>query len=348
MSAPSDTGPFPLRHIAEIEPRPKDARWLIDSLWAAQGVGIVGGEPKTFKTWLATELALAVAGGGLALGRFAAREQGPAVIFAAEDDAPDMRERFDAVAQARKVDLRRLPLHLLDLAVLRLDDPRQIERLRQTVQKARARLLVLDPFVRLANVDENSAQEVSAVLGSLRAIQRELKVAVLVVHHMRKSPSARPGQQLRGSGDFAAWCDSGLYLVHRGRDLLLCAEHRRAPAPEPLRLRLSLDGSPHLVAEDLAQAAASMAPDDLDRLEAALLETLRPGARAHSANELRDALRIRKARLLEVLHRLEERGLVARGPAGWTLHRPPPPAVTQPQQQPLPFALPGSSKGPHS
>jgi hypothetical protein len=336
MSARSDTGPFPLRHITEIEPRPKDARWLVDSLWAAHGVGIVGGEPKSFKTWLATELALAVASGGLALGRFAAKQQGPVVVFTAEDDAPDMRERFDAVAQARKVDLHRVPLHLLDLAVLRLDDPRQIERLRKTVHKASARLLVLDPFVRLAKVDENSAQEVSSVLGSLRAIQREQKVAVLVVHHMRKSPSARPGQQLRGSGDFAAWCDSGLYLVHRGRDLLLCAEHRRAPAPEPLRLRLSLEGSPHLVADDLAHVVASAAQQEQGQLECALLELLRRGARAHSAAELRDALCVRKARLLDVLHRLEQQGLVARGPAGWALHDPSPRQQTLPLREPTP------------
>jgi len=319
MSARSDTGPFPLRHIADIEPRPKDARWLIDSLWAADGVGIVGGEPKCFKTWLATELALAVASGGHALGRFPTRQQGPVVVFAAEDDAPDMRERFDAVADARKVDLRRVPVHLLDLAMLRLDDRRQIERLRRTVEKAQARLLVLDPFVRLARVDENSAQEVSAVLGALRAIQREQKVAVLVVHHMRKSPSARPGQQLRGSGDFAAWCDSGLYLVHRGRDLLLYAEHRRAPAPEPLRLRLALDRGPHLVVEDLGHSPASDAPDALGHLEGQLLELLRRVARPHSAAELRDVLRIRKAKLLDLLHRLEQQGLVSRGAGGWTL-----------------------------
>lgn len=94
------------------------------------------------------------------------------------------------------------------------------------------------------------------MLGSLRALQRELDLAVLLVHHMRKSPSAHLGQQLRGSGDFAAWSDSSMYLVRDGPgDLVLSVEHRGAPAPPPLRVRLAQAGPCHPQGRSAAKQA---------------------------------------------------------------------------------------------
>lgn len=320
MSARSDRADagFPVRHMTDIPPRPLDARWLVEPLFAAGGVGILGGLPKSLKTWLAAELALAVAAGGQALGRFAARQQGPVLVFAAEDGGPDMRRRFEAVALARGVELAKVPVLWLDLIELHLDDPRQLQRLRATVARLKPRLLVLDPFVRLvARIDENSAQEVSAVLGALRALQREHEVAVLVVHHMRKSPAPHPGQALRGSGDFAAWMDSGLYLVRRGGDLILAVEHRAAPAPSPLRLHLASEPAPHLIALDLDPRPAAVAVAVDDALETQILDGLRRGRRPQTTVELRAALCVRKAKLLDALRRLKQRGLVRRDEAGW-------------------------------
>lgn len=316
---------FPVRHVTDIPPQSATAPWLVESLWAASGVGIVGGQPKCLKTWLATELALAVASGGQALGRFAARQQGPVLFFAAEDSAPAMRARFEAVANARDVCLADVPVLLLDVVELRLDDSRQLARLRQTIADVQPRLLVLDPFIRLARLDENSAQEVSAVLGALRALQREYDLAVLVVHHMRKSPAAHPGQTLRGSGDFAAWADSGLYLVRRGDDLVLTVEHRGAPAPPPLRLRLTGDTTPHLVAEDLDDAPpATPAPTPTAGLTAEIVEHLRRAHRPQTTVALRTTLHVRNAHLVDALRELQQRGLVARDAAGWALALAPP------------------------
>jgi hypothetical protein len=270
------------------------------------------------KTWLAAEFALAVAAGGHALGRFVARQPGPVLVFAAEDGGPDMRRRFEALALVRGIDLAKVPVLWLDLVELHLDDPRHLQRLRATVARLQPRLLVLDPFVRLvAGIDENSAQEVSAVLGALRALQREHEVAVLLVHHLRKSPAPRLGQALRGSGDFAAWYDSGLYLVRRGDDLLLVVEHRAAPAPTSLRLHLASEPAPHLIAHDLAPRLP--AADVVEPLEAELLDCLRRGRRPQTTVELRAALRVRKSRLLDLLRRLRQRGLIGRDEAGWTI-----------------------------
>lgn len=309
-------GPFPVRRVLEVEPRSNEQRWLVHDLLASSSVGLLGGPPKAFKTWVAAELALAVATGTPAFGRFATPEPGPVLFFGAEDPLPDLRARFEGIARARRIDLARAPLLLLDVAVLRLDDPGHLGRLRRTVALHAPRLLVLDPFVRLvAGLDENSARDVSAVLGALRSLQRDQNVTVLLVHHMRKSPAAHPAQQLRGSGDFSAWADCGLYLTRRGDERVLVVEHRGAPAPAPFRLRLVPGDAPHLAIQDHAQPD----PDLPDPLEARIVERLEGAARPLPALHLRDALRVRKADLLSALRALATRGLVSKTDDGWTL-----------------------------
>jgi hypothetical protein len=312
--------PFPVRRIHEVELRSQDQRWLIDQLFARSSVGLLGGPAKAFKTWVAAELALAVATGTPAFGRFAAPDPGPVLFFGAEDPPPDLRVRFDGVARARGLDLTKAPLLLLDIAQLRLDDATHLRRLHRTVAQHKPRLLVLDPFVRLvAGLDENSARDVSAVLGALRTLQREHEVTILLVHHMRKSPAANPAQQLRGSGDFSAWLDSGLYLTRHGDDRVLVVEHRSAPAPPPFHLRLVPGDTPHLVIHGAADSAADALTTPDDPLQTRALERLHAAPCPQPTQLLRDALHVRKADLLAALRALADRGLVAKTEHGWTL-----------------------------
>ena len=91
--------------------------------------------------------------------------------------------------------------------------------------------------------DENSASDISSLLGFLRAINRRHQLALVLVHHMAKRSRRNLGQSLRGSSDLHAWTDSACYLVRRPDDRLqLTVEHRSAPAPDPLLLRLSGGG----------------------------------------------------------------------------------------------------------
>lgn len=317
-SDPGRRAPFPVRRVHDVEPRSSERRWLVDQLFAHSSVGLLGGPPKAFKTWVAAELALAVASGTPAFGRFATPDPGPVLFFGAEDPPPDLRTRFDAIARARGLDLAKVPLFLLDVAQLRLDDAAHLDRLRRTLALHTPRLLVLDPFVRLvAGLDENSARDVSAVLGALRTLQREHDVTILLVHHMRKSPAAHPAQQLRGSGDFSAWLDSGLYLTRDGDDRVLIVEHRSAPAPPPFRLRLVSGDTPHLIIQD--SHATNAGSSGLDPLQARVVEDLRATSRPRSAQALRDALHVRKADLLTALRALADRGLVTKTTDGWTI-----------------------------
>ena len=62
---------LPVVPAAELEEPQPERRWLVESLWARAGVGIVGGAPKCCKSWLALDLVLSVASNTPVLGRFA-------------------------------------------------------------------------------------------------------------------------------------------------------------------------------------------------------------------------------------------------------------------------------------
>ena len=317
-SEPRGPKPFPIRHVTEVEQAPEQP-WMIEQLWFAAGVGILGGQPKLGKTFVAAELALAVAAGRAAFGRFATHHQGPVLFYGPEDGSAALRERFEALALARDSALAEVPIYLLDVATISLDRPGDLRRMRASIEQCRPRLLVLDPFVRLvAKVDENSASEVSAVLGSLRALQRDYDVAVLLVHHTRKSPAARPGQALRGSGDFAAWSDTNLYLSQRGQKLWLQMEHRHAKSPEPIALRVATEPAAHMA---LLEDGASGEQHDQghDPLDDEVLERLALASRPLPTVELSRQLHKRKADVVSATERLRDRGRIERRSRGWVL-----------------------------
>jgi len=57
------TTPLPVTRAADLADVPVERRWLVEDLWSDQAVGIVGGEPKCCKSFLALDLAVAVASG---------------------------------------------------------------------------------------------------------------------------------------------------------------------------------------------------------------------------------------------------------------------------------------------
>ncbi len=313
--------PLPVVRAADIADTEEGPRWLVEPLWARAGVGILGGAPKCCKSWLALEMALAVASSVPCLGVFGSQDPGTVLVYMAEDAAPVVKARLRGICRHRGLDLGALPVHLITAPALRLDRAHDQVRLRAAVASYAPRLLVLDPFVRLHRIDENDAGQVSAVLGYLRELQRAHDVAVVVVHHARKGGvGAQAGQSLRGSGDFFAWADSLLYMRrHRGR-LLLTAEHRGAPAPEPMALALAGDEQAHLEID-------TEPPETSERRRARssprpTRSCLPPSPEADAPltrPQLRARVRMRNERLGEALARLVAAGAVRRLGDRWAV-----------------------------
>jgi len=303
---------LPVVRASELADAHEAQQWLVSSLWGRAAVGILGGAPKCCKSWLALDLAVSVASRTPCLGTFAVGDPGPVMLYMAEDAAAVVKARLTGLCDHRGLRLDGLPIDVITAPAVRIDRGADQERLARTVWRAAPRLLVLDPFVRLHRVDENDAGQVSAVLGYLRTLQRDLDVAVLVVHHARKNGGGgQAGQNLRGSGDLHAWGDSNLYLRRQQGALLLTIEHRAASAPEPFALRLVADpsrGDAHLA---LAESGSERSSNETG-LEQTIVSTLAAAGEPLGRTALRDKMRVRNVRLGDALARLAHTGAVVR------------------------------------
>ena len=304
---------LPVRLAHQLQDQPAEQRWLIEGLWSAEAVGIVGGEPKCCKSFLALDIAVAVASGAACLRRFPTMQRGRVLLFAAEDSCSVVRQRLAGIAAAVGVALEALDIHVIVAPVVRLDIELDQRRLEQTVRVLRPVLLVLDPFVRLHRIDENVSAEVAPLLDFLRGLQRRYQTAVVLVHHARKGGShLRAGQALRGSSELHAWGDSNLYLRRDADDhLTLTVEHRAAASSTGLRVFLAADGD--ALALRVSDTATALRPSEpklstIDRVLAILADA----AGAMTQREIRDIAKLRAASVGDALASLVTDGRVSR------------------------------------
>jgi hypothetical protein len=302
--------------------------WLIDQLWTAQAVGIIGGTPKSYKTWMALEMAVAVASGSACLTRFSVPSPGPVLLYAAEDSGSALRSRLESLAAHHSLHLAHLDIRVINADSLRLDRTVDQDRLEATLMLHRPALLILDPLVRLHAIDENAAGEIAALLGYLRLLQRKTGAAIALVHHARKNAAVNggAGYSLRGSSDLYAWVDSFLYLRRHHGQLILSAEHRSASGVGPLALELaSAESGPYLQLTSTDNESAQ--PDPLpDQILALLGQSSEP----RTAESIRSNLQVRNQRLVETLRHLVEQCKIVRLSQGYVLTSPTPAWILQP------------------
>jgi hypothetical protein len=320
VSASISPAPFPVVLPADLRASAAATTpWLIDQLWTANAVGIIGGAPKSLKTWMALEMAVSVASGSACLATYDVPSPGPVLLYAAEDSESALRLRLESLAQHHALSLASLDIRVITTETLRLDRTADQERLEATVELHRPVLLILDPLVRLHAIDENAAGEIATLLGYLRLLQRKTGAAIALVHHAKKNVSANggAGYSLRGSSDLYAWVDSFLYLRRHHGQLILSAEHRSASASGPLALELANSESrPYLKLASTPTTAESPARDPLAEK---ILTLLGQSSEPRTADSLRSTLQVRNQRLRETLQQLVEQGKLARSSQGYAL-----------------------------
>lgn len=308
---------LPVQPAHQLPVRSEAQRWLVTDLWLDDGVGLIGGEPKCFKSFLALDMAVAVASGTACLRQFAVPRAGRVLLYAAEDALHIVRRRLEGICAAARCSLQALDLHVITAPTLRLDLRGDCDRLQQTIQQLKPRLLILDPFVRLHRVDENASGEVAPLLAYLRELQRRYELAVVVVHHAKKGGGKiRAGQALRGSSEFHAWGDSNLYMRRFDNDLTLTVEHRAAASMPPITLELVQ--REHALALQLRTASKpeGPAPNPIDER---ITQALEAAGRSLPVAELRELCRVRNATLHDRLTALTRTGHLLRDSDGYRL-----------------------------
>jgi len=314
--------------IADIERLPEGERWLVDGFLTNSSIAVLAATPKAGKTWVALALAVGVASGAPALGRFHVPSPGPVLLFHAEDDSRAVRERIESIAMGQGLAFAELPIHVITATSLRLDTEEDRVSLEELLSHLRPKLLVLDPLVRLHAGAESYVGHMAELFGYLRSLQRRFGVAILLTHHLaknRSSGSTQPGQAMRGSGDIHAAYDHGATLQRQADgSVLLTLEHRSAPTPDPIAFRIvsrpggatsfdviDLDDEKR-VHDDRPVARVPAAPSARNEvpIHEQVLRLLRAAPEPLSQVSIRKALQVRNETLTAVLRELEEKRVI--------------------------------------
>lgn len=169
----------PVGEIAERDP----PNWIIDGLLPETDLVMMYGNPGAGKSFIALDLAFAVAHGLAFFNRVS--QAGPVVWIAAEA-AGAMRNRSRAYAQARGIQLDATDLWVVE-QTLSLMSPEDATALTQAVTAANPKVIIIDTLAAASGgANENSGEDMNIVLSHCRKMHEETGATVLLVHHSGK------------------------------------------------------------------------------------------------------------------------------------------------------------------
>lgn len=186
-----------------------EPRWAVQDLFP-EGLSIFAGPPKIGKSWLCLNVAVAVAAGGVAIGKIPVAD-GDVLYIALEDTERRLQERLVLTLQGEAAPSR---LHLATTWPTLADGA--AAHLRQWLLEHRdARLVVVDTFQKLrgpVSANQNLYAGDYAAAGELKRVADDSGVALVVIHHTRKATADDPLDMVSGTAGLAGAADTTLVL----------------------------------------------------------------------------------------------------------------------------------------
>ncbi|MCW5775339.1 MAG: AAA family ATPase [Phycisphaeraceae bacterium] len=234
--------------------------------------------PKTGKSWLTLDLALAVASGCPWLGRYETTP-GDVLIIDNELHRETSASRIPQVARARGLDFARVGRHVaIDNLRGRLRDIFALGAYFARLEPGRFRLIVLDAFYRFMPLggDENDNGTMANIYNAIDAYADRLGCAFVLIHHSTKGNQSAKSVTDVGAGAGSQSRASDTHLVLRPHEeegcVVLDAAVRSWAPIEPTGLRWSFP-----------------VWDVDETLDPSLLRSEKPGKRKADRSEDREA-----------------------------------------------------------
>jgi hypothetical protein len=204
-----------------------DPIWAVPDLMPV-GLTILAGRPKVGKSWLAMQIACAVASGGMVFNNQVG--QGKVLYLALEDSDRRLQQRMRQQGWQGGLPVDFMPIGAF---ALQLGDLRKGSiRLAKQIEDQRYRLVVIDTLSRAVGGDQNDVAEMTSALSPIQAMAHACNCALLLNDHHRKFGGADPdviGDVLGSTGKGAVadtvWGlykergKSGAKLAITGRDV---------------------------------------------------------------------------------------------------------------------------------
>lgn len=263
----------PIHDIASAEvPEPS---FIVDRIVPADVVTLFGGHGGTGKTYLALQMAVAVATGQQFLGLPVQHQK--VLFYSAEDGASIIRSRLKKICREMNIDydltgqLTVLNATDIDPALYREKRDQGIKSgvltdaflsLRYYVKQSGARLIILDNASDTYDAEEIDRARVREFIRALAMMARNIGGAVVLLAHIDKATAKGITNQKEGYSGSTAWHNSvrsRLFLSSSdgGR---LTLEHQKAnlgPTADPINMRWT-DGLIRLEGDTVADPARGL------------------------------------------------------------------------------------------
>lgn len=239
----------------------KPTEWLVEGIWENRGWGFVAGEPKTYKSTLATDLAVSIATATPFLGHFNVTKPGPVLIVQEENSESIQHARLARILRhkERAGEIHSIngsllevtlpdgdcPVYCLDRTRFSFNNTKKRRALEADIKALEPQLVIFDPLQRmLGDLSVRDEKDVTKCLDWLDKVVNDYKTGLMIVHHYHKSRESGPqlgGQRMLGSQALHAWLSCGLYIQRegpgeRGTRLKVTREFRAFDSGPPIEL----------------------------------------------------------------------------------------------------------------
>jgi len=220
-----------LRNVVSSE------RFVLQPYIPAGAFVILAGDGGTGKTYLALDIARAVARGEM----FCSMKTTPGKVLIVDEESglPRLKERMTRIEYYRGP----IPdegVFYCSYEGFSFSRPQSLTALKQLITDYEITLCVIDALVDVIDGDENSAQDVTPVMRGLREITSETGAAILLIHHTNKIGGYRGSSALKGAVDVLLIAVQEK-LTSDGAIVKITAEKMRDGHATAKRLALSWD-----------------------------------------------------------------------------------------------------------
>lgn len=220
-----DDGLFPLYNPEQMEDLPPP-RWLVEDLISEDGLSILYGEPGSFKSFIALDMALRIA---IGMDWHGAPAKKTGVIYIAGEGLRGVGKRIAGWRRHHRMQKIDAPFFVLPQAVQVLDKE-QRGKLIRTIEAVKddtwmsVGLVVVDTVSRsIAGIDENTQDTMTQFVDACDEIKRAAGGALLGIHHSGKDKE----RGMRGSSVLLGAVDASLRLTKAERNVTLQIEKQK-------------------------------------------------------------------------------------------------------------------------
>jgi hypothetical protein len=245
IEEPVDLLPVPVCVEDLVEAYPRLRRPVIHGLLREGETMNVIASPKTGKSWLTIDLAIAVATGRAWLGRYET-VPGEVLIIDNELHRETSAHRIPKVAAARAVAMREFGTRIhIDNLRGRLRDIQKLEPYFRALESGRYKIIVLDAFYRFMpqGGDENDNAAMANIYNLIDSLADQLRCCFVLIHHSTKGSQSGKSITDVGAGAGAQSRATDTHLVLRPHEesgvVVLDAAVRSWSPIEPTCLRWS-------------------------------------------------------------------------------------------------------------